>query len=219
MIDLKNKIVLVTAGPTYEALDPVRFIGNRSTGKQGYAIVENLLDRGAQVILVSGPTNLKIERGNLTVIHVESALEMLEAVKHNWCIADIGIFAAAVADYRPMNVADQKIKKNDDTLTIELVKNPDILLWAGSVKSDKQILVGFALETVNGVEYAKEKLKKKNLDFIVLNTLEDEGAGFGHDTNKISIITPTTVFETPVLKSKITIAENIVSYIELMYEN
>jgi len=186
--DLEGQTILITAGPTYESIDPVRFIGNHSSGKMGYAIAENCLNRGANVILVSGPTKLTLSHPNLKLIAIQSAEQMFSEVQKEWKNSTVGIFSAAVADYRPEVVADQKIKKKDDSLTLTLVKNPDILSWAGANKSGQQVLVGFALETTNAIENGKEKLSRKNLDLIVVNTLEDEGAGFGHDTNKISII-------------------------------
>jgi phosphopantothenoylcysteine decarboxylase / phosphopantothenate---cysteine ligase len=209
--DLKNKKVLITAGPTYESIDPVRFIGNHSTGKMGFSIAEELLNRGAEVTLVVGPVKLAIEHANLKTIAVKSAEEMLQVVQENWKNFNLGIFAAAVADYRPANPSEQKIKKSIDTLTIELTKNPDILEWAGSVKKDGQTLVGFALETSNVEQYASEKLKRKNLDFIVMNTLEDAGAGFGHDTNRIAILDKHNKITKFELKSKQKVATDIIN--------
>ncbi|MBI1836762.1 MAG: bifunctional phosphopantothenoylcysteine decarboxylase/phosphopantothenate--cysteine ligase CoaBC [Flavobacteriia bacterium] len=212
--DLKGEKILITAGPTYEAIDPVRFIGNHSTGKMGFAIAENCLKRGAEVILISGPSKIEIQHTNLTHFKIQTAQEMLEQVQANWGEMSVGIFAAAVADYRPVSIEKQKIKKNDDYLTLELVKNTDILAWAGSVKSNQQKVIGFALETNNAFENATVKLKKKNLDFIIVNTLEDEGAGFGHETNKISIIdnhNKITKFE---LMSKKIAAKQIVDYLK-----
>jgi len=165
-----NKTILITAGPTHEKIDPVRFIGNNSSGKMGYRIAETFLNQGASVILISGPSNEKLYHPNLTLIKIESALELLEKVQENWSKASIGVFAAAVADYRPLNKAQEKIKKKENTLTIELIKNPDILAWAGSQKTVQQFLVGFALETNNELENAKEKLNRKNLDLILHNS-------------------------------------------------
>ena len=212
--DLQGKKILITAGPTYEAIDPVRFIGNHSSGKMGFALAESVLKRGGEVILISGPTKLEIHHKNLTLKRVESAGNMLTAVQEYWDSADAGIFSAAVADYKPALAADQKIKKSEDTLTIELVKNPDILAWAGSEKKANQCLIGFALETNNGQQYAADKLKRKNLDFIVLNTLEDHGAGFGFDTNKISILENNNNFTSFELMSKADVAENIIKYMK-----
>ncbi|PWH86330.1 bifunctional phosphopantothenoylcysteine decarboxylase/phosphopantothenate--cysteine ligase CoaBC [Brumimicrobium oceani] len=205
--------VLVTAGPTYEAIDPVRFIGNHSTGKMGYALVEALLERGAEVILISGPTKLKLQHKNLTRIDVKTAKEMLSAATKHFPSCTGGIFAAAVSDYRPKSVAQQKIKKSSDVMNIEMVKNPDVLKSIGTLKKENQFLVGFALETNNAIEYGAEKLKKKNLDLIVINSLEDEGAGFGHDTNKITLLdfhNKTTKFE---LSSKKVVANSILDYL------
>ncbi|NVK64348.1 MAG: bifunctional phosphopantothenoylcysteine decarboxylase/phosphopantothenate--cysteine ligase CoaBC [Flavobacteriales bacterium] len=212
---IKGKKVLITAGPTYENIDPVRFIGNHSSGKMGYAIAQKFLDDGAEVILISGPTKLKeLESSKLKTIHVRSANEMLEAVQSEWDSCDIGIFSAAVADYRPAEVAEQKIKKSDDEMVLRLVKNPDILKWAGDNKT-KQVLVGFALETNNLQENAQKKLEKKNLNFIVMNSLADQGAGFGHDTNKISILDDHNNLRSFELKSKKEVANDIVEYLKI----
>ena len=213
--EFKGKKVLVTAGPTFESIDPVRFIGNHSSGKMGYRIAEELLSRGAHVILVSGPTKEELEHDNLTLIPIKTAIEMLKAVQLHWNICSYGIFSAAVADYRPKSVADQKIKKNDDELSIELIKNPDILKWAGDTKSSDQLLVGFALETSHLLENGKKKLAKKNLNLIVLNTLEDKGAGFGVDTNKISILDNHNNLAEFELKSKKEVASDIVSHLKM----
>lgn len=210
--ELKGKKVLVTAGPTYESIDPVRFIGNHSSGKMGFAIAKNLLLRGAEVVLTSGPTKLTLTHPNLTLISVKSADQMFEAVENHWKSMDGGIFSAAVADYKPKSIANQKIKKTDADLSIELVKNKDILAWAGENKTDKQILVGFALETNDLLENGKSKLARKNLDFIVLNTLEDQGAGFGVDTNKISILDIHNNLLSFELKHKPEVAADIVDY-------
>ncbi len=212
--ELVGKSILITAGPTYESIDPVRFIGNHSSGKMGFALASILLQKGAEVVLISGPTKLELKHANLTIVKVQSAENMLSAVQKYWNNSDVGIFSAAVADYRPLNVAEQKIKKSEDNLTIELIKNPDILGWAGSVKSEKQVLVGFALETTNGKEYAQDKLTRKNLDFIVLNSLEDHGAGFGFDTNKISILDNHNNFTSFELMSKVNVAKDIVTYLK-----
>ena len=212
--DLVGKKFLITAGPTYESIDPVRFIGNHSSGKMGYAIASTILNRGGEVVLVSGPTKLDLKHPKLNLVRVQSAQNMLDAVQSNWNKADVGIFSAAVADYRPVSIADQKIKKSEDNLTIELVKNPDILGWAGSHKNERQLLIGFALETNDGKQYAQDKLARKNLDFIVLNTLEDHGAGFGHDTNKISIFDNHNNFTSFELKTKADVAIDIVDYMQ-----
>lgn len=209
---LKGKTILITAGPTYEAIDPVRFIGNHSSGKMGYALAEEAAQRGAQVILISGPSGLKPRHQSIQLHRVVSAKEMFNAVFQYYDGVDIAIASAAVADYTPKVVADEKIKKNEDTFTIELVKNPDILKTMGERKQH-QILVGFALETQNEVENAKGKLHKKNLDMIVLNSLRDEGAGFQKDTNKIRLITAEE--ELPfALKPKEEVAKDILLFIE-----
>ncbi|AZI33691.1 bifunctional phosphopantothenoylcysteine decarboxylase/phosphopantothenate--cysteine ligase CoaBC [Kaistella carnis] len=209
---LKGKTVLITAGPTYEALDPVRFIGNHSSGKMGYSLAEEAANRGAQVILISGPSAEKTNNQNIQLHRVVSAKEMFDKVFENYENADIAIASAAVADYAPKEIAQEKIKKNDDSLTIELVKNPDILKTMGERKT-KQFLVGFALETQNEEENAKGKLKKKNLNMIVLNSLRDEGAGFKGGTNKIKIITESSLTEFS-LKSKTEVAKDILNFVE-----
>jgi len=209
---LTGKTVLITAGPTYEAIDPVRFIGNHSSGKMGLSIAEEAANRGAKVILITGPSSQQIHHQNIEIHRVTSAKEMFEQVFNFYENVDIAIASAAVADYAPKEIAKEKIKKNDDSLTIELVKNPDILKTMGEKKS-KQFLVGFALETQNEEENAKGKLQKKNLDMIVLNSLRDEGAGFKNDTNKIKIFTKTEKKEF-ALKSKDEVATDILNCIE-----
>jgi phosphopantothenoylcysteine decarboxylase/phosphopantothenate--cysteine ligase len=210
--ELKGKNVLVTAGPTYELIDPVRFIGNRSTGKMGLAIAEELKRRGAKVTLVLGPSNLQIDAG-INIVKVTSAAEMFEACIHEFPQIDIAVMSAAVADYTPVVVADTKIKKTDDTFSIDLKKTKDILKELGAIKTKNQILVGFALETNNEKAYALKKLQQKNADMIILNSLKDEGAGFGYDTNKITIFDKNGgehFFET---KSKKDVAKDIVNAI------
>lgn len=210
---LKGRKVLITAGPTYEAIDPVRFIGNHSSGKMGFEIARTCLDEGAEVTLVTGPTHQSLSHHRLTQLHVTSAEEMFKAVQAHWDRTNIGVFAAAVADYKPVQAASSKIKKSDEDPIIELVKNPDILAWAGAHKIEGQFLVGFALETEDLIENGRVKLVKKNLDFIVLNSLADEGAGFSVDTNKITILdayNKQTDFE---LSSKRAVAQNIVEYV------
>ena len=209
---LQGKKVLITAGPTYEAIDPVRFIGNYSSGKMGFEIAKDCLRKGANVVLVSGPTKEVLAHPNVTLLSVNSADEMLEIVQSEWYNCDYGIFSAAVADYRPKDKVFQKIKKSEDSLTLELVKNPDILAWAGENKKESQVLVGFALETNNLLENSKDKLKRKNLNLIVMNTLEDKGAGFAGDTNKISILDNHNNFTSFELKSKSEVATDIVEY-------
>lgn len=185
--DLDGQRVLVTAGPTHEAIDPVRFIGNRSSGKMGVAIAEDMAGRGAEVYLVLGPSILDVTRPGITVIKVQSAAEMYNACIEQFADCDIAIMSAAVADYTPAAISAEKIKKKSQSLTIELSPTRDILYELGQNKKTGQLVVGFALETSNEKEYAKIKLAKKNADMIVLNSLNDEGAGFGHDSNKITI--------------------------------
>lgn len=215
--DLKGKQVLITAGPTYEPIDPVRFIGNHSSGKMGFNIAQEAASRGANVILVIGPNDLQLNNcSNLKVIKVQTAQEMYQACHNYFNYTDIVIGAAAVADYRPKKVASQKIKKNDDELIIALEKNPDILGSLGKVK-EHQFLVGFALETENEIEYAKSKLKKKNLDLIVLNSLNDKGAGFGKPTNKVTFIDKDFNIYPHELKSKKAVAKDIIDQIVKSY--
>jgi phosphopantothenoylcysteine decarboxylase/phosphopantothenate--cysteine ligase len=209
--NFENKTILITAGPTYEKLDPVRFIGNHSSGKMGFCLAETFLNQGAKVILISGPTAEKLHHKNLTFLSIETALEMFEHVKNHWNKADIGVFSAAVADYRPKEVSLEKIKKNNENLTIELVKNPDILAWAGDNKTENQYLVGFALETTNEISNAKDKLKRKNLDLIVLNSLKNPHAGFKFETNQVQIIDKCNNLLSFELKNKIDVAKDIVS--------
>ncbi|WP_396180478.1 bifunctional phosphopantothenoylcysteine decarboxylase/phosphopantothenate--cysteine ligase CoaBC [Flavobacterium sp.] len=217
-LPLKGKKILVTAGPTYEAIDPVRFIGNHSTGKMGYEIAQVAANLGAEVILVSGPTHLLLQHSLVTIIRVTTADDMFATCHHYFENTDVFIAAAAVADYKPKNVAQQKIKKEETKLTIELEKNQDILLSLSQIKKN-QFLIGFALETENEIENAKSKIKKKNLDVIVLNSLNDEGAGFGKPTNKVTFIDKEfNIFDIP-LKSKELVAEDIVNLIVKKYAN
>jgi len=209
---LEGQKVLLTAGPTYENIDPVRFIGNYSSGKMGFALAQSFLNSGSEVLLISGPTSLTLEHPNLTRINVVSAEEMMTEVKKNWKAQNIGVFAAAVADYKPKQKETQKIKKKGEELELKLIKNPDILGWAGSEKSD-QFLVGFALETNDGIENASIKLQNKNLDCIVLNSTEDSGAGFAVDTNKVTILDKKLTKTELSLKSKYEIADEIVDFI------
>ena len=208
--DLKGKKILVTAGPTYEALDPVRFIGNRSSGKMGVAIADELAGRGAEVILVLGPSKLQAEHPSVLTLKVESAQQMYEAATAHFSECDAAILAAAVADYRPKHVSDIKIKKKEGDMTIELEKTLDIAATLGSRKQAHQKLIGFALETNSELENALSKLKRKNLDFIVLNSLRDAGAGFSHNTNKISIIFSENNVKEFDLKNKDDVAKDIV---------
>lgn len=205
---LKGKKALVSAGPTYEAIDPVRFIGNHSSGKMGYAIARALTNLGAEVVLVSGPTALETPAG-VRGVPVRSAQEMFEACEIEFDSSDIIVMSAAVADYTPIDVADQKIKKQDEGLTISLRKTVDILATLGSQKKTGQTLVGFALETNNELEHAKDKLLRKNADFIVLNSMQDEGAGFATDTNKVTVIHRDGTLSPFALKSKDAVATDI----------
>ena len=209
---LFGKNVLVSAGPTYELLDPVRFIGNFSSGKMGIEIAKSALEMGATVTLVCGPSNISTSDYDLERINVISALEMQKAMEDHFDKADIVIMSAAVADYRPATKAEQKIKKNDENMTIELVKNPDILKGLGEKKTH-QILAGFALETNNAMEYAQGKLEKKNLDLIVMNTLQDEEAGFQKDTNKITILPKEGDPISFQAKNKSEVAKDILTFI------
>ncbi len=211
-LPLLNKKFLITAGPTYEAIDPVRFIGNHSSGKMGFEIAEAAAKLGAQVVLVSGPTNCIARNKFIKVVPVVSAEEMYNVCHQYFTEADVMIAAAAVADYRPKTIAEQKIKKQEDTLTIELVKNKDILQSLGAIKQ-KQFLVGFALETENEIENAKAKIKKKNLDLIVLNSLQDAGAGFGGNTNKVTFINKDNHIDSMPLKSKEEVANDLIAKI------
>ena len=209
---LYGKKVLVSAGPTYEKIDPVRFIGNFSSGKMGFEIAKNASEMGAKVTLVTGPTKEISENYNIKRIDVVSALEMKEAMESQFENADIVIMSAAVADYRPKETANQKIKKNDDSLSVELIKNPDILKGLGEKKKN-QILVGFALETNNELEFAKGKLENKNLDFIVLNSMNDKEAGFQKDTNKITILPKNGNAVSYEAKNKTEVAKDILNFI------
>jgi phosphopantothenoylcysteine decarboxylase/phosphopantothenate--cysteine ligase len=210
---LKGKKVLITAGPTQEPIDPVRFISNHSTGKMGYAIADKLSKAGADVTLVSGQVALKSPDTSINVVKVRSAQEMFIATEKHFQAADIIILAAAVADYTPATVADKKIKKKEATFNIELTKTIDIAKTLGEQKRENQLMVGFALETDNEVENAIGKIKSKNLDMIVLNSLQNAGAGFGHDTNKIMIIKRDGTMIDFDLKSKHDVASDIVSVI------
>jgi phosphopantothenoylcysteine decarboxylase / phosphopantothenate---cysteine ligase len=210
--ELKGKKVLVTAGPTYEAIDPVRFIGNHSSGKMGVAIAEELKSRGAAVTLVLGPSNIAVA-ADIELIKVKSAGEMYQACINRFDTSDIAVMSAAVADYTPVTVAEEKIKKNEGTFNIELTKTKDILKSLGEKKKAGQLLVGFALETNNEKEYALKKLQTKNADMIVLNSLNDTGAGFGHDTNKITIFDKAGGEYNFDTKSKKEVAKDIVNTI------
>jgi phosphopantothenoylcysteine decarboxylase/phosphopantothenate--cysteine ligase len=216
-LPLKGKKIMVTAGPTYEAIDPVRFIGNHSSGKMGFDIAIQAANMGAEVVLISGPTHLQIDHALVTVVPVVSAQEMYDACHQYYNAMDVAIAAAAVADYRPKNVALQKIKKDDATLSITLEKTNDILASLGNQKND-QFLIGFALETENEIENATLKIQKKNLDLIVLNSLNDKGAGFAESTNKVTFIDRDFKVEPMELKSKEAVAFDIVTKIIQHYE-
>lgn len=209
-LPLKGKKILITAGPTYEAIDPVRFIGNHSSGKMGFDIASSAANLGASVILVSGPTHCKVNNPLIKVVPVVSAQEMYNACHLYYADADVAIAAAAVADYKPKNVASQKIKKSADDFSIELEKTKDILASLGEIKKN-QFLIGFALETENEIENAKLKIQKKNLDLIVLNSLQDSGAGFGKATNKVTFIDKFFNIEPMDLKSKEAVADDILN--------
>ncbi|GHM98715.1 phosphopantothenoylcysteine decarboxylase [Cytophagales bacterium WSM2-2] len=210
---LKGKKALVTAGPTHEAIDPVRFIGNNSSGKMGFAIAEELASQGAEVNLVSGPTHLTLNNPAVKLMRVTSAEEMYKACALLFPSTDITVLSAAVADFKPVSRADQKIKKGDAGLTVELVKTNDIAAELGKLKKPTQFTVGFALETENETANAEKKIASKNFDLIVLNSLNDNGAGFGHDTNKITLINRKNEAQKFSLKSKKEVARDIVNAI------
>ena len=216
-LPLRGKKIMVTAGPTYEAIDPVRFIGNHSSGKMGFDIANQAAKMGAEVVLISGPTHLQIDSTQVTLVPVVSAQEMYDACHQYYNAMDVAVAAAAVADYRPKNIAQQKIKKENTTLSLTLEKTDDILASLGKQKT-KQFLIGFALETENEIENAKLKIQKKNLDLIVLNSLNDKGAGFGLSTNKVTFIDRNFVVEPMELKSKEEVALDIVTKIIQHYE-
>lgn len=208
-MDLAGRKILVTAGPTYEKIDPVRFIGNYSSGKMGYSLAEECATRGAEVVLVSGPVAISLENPNIRIVHVESAEEMFNIATKEFADCDDAILCAAVADFTPCSTADSKIKRGNDGMTIELKPTKDIAASLGRLKKPGQHIVGFALETDNERANALQKLEKKNLDFIVLNSLKDKGAGFAVDTNKVSIISRTSTKDFP-LKSKKAVASDII---------
>ena len=211
-LPLKGKKILITAGPTYEAIDPVRFIGNHSSGKMGFELANVAAKSGAQVFLVTGPTHLKIDHSLVNTIRVESAEDMYLETHRHFSDCDAAILSAAVADYKPKNPSNQKIKKQGETLTLELIKTKDILSSLGEIKKN-QFLIGFALETENELENAKNKLKKKNLDMIVLNSLNDKGAGFKLDTNKVTFIDKLENITNFDLKPKHEVAKDIIDQI------
>ena len=212
-MSLTGKKVMVTAGPTYEKIDAVRFIGNYSSGKMGYAIAEECANRGAEVVLVSGPTSLNVHNSNIKLVRVNSAREMYEACNSEFPQCNAAVLSAAVADFTPQNVSDTKIKRKDNNLEITLKPTDDIAASLGKQKGDR-VLVGFALEKENELENAIGKLERKNFDFIVLNSMNDKGAGFNHDTNKITIINRNKEVKNYDLKSKVMVAKDIVDEIE-----
>jgi phosphopantothenoylcysteine decarboxylase/phosphopantothenate--cysteine ligase len=214
---LEGKKALVTAGPTYEPIDPVRFIGNHSSGKMGVAIADELSKRGAHVTLILGPTQVKVNETGMNVIHVKTAEEMYNACQKHFPVADLTIMAAAIADYSPVTVSTNKIKKSSDEMIVELKKTKDILKSLGEIKKTNQVLVGFALETTNEKNYALNKLISKNADMIVLNSLNDPGAGFGVDTNKITIFDKSgQEFNFDTL-AKTDVAKNIIDSVTRLY--
>jgi phosphopantothenoylcysteine decarboxylase/phosphopantothenate--cysteine ligase len=215
---LLNKKILITAGPTREAIDPVRYISNHSTGKMGYAIADCLQQHGAIVHLISGPVNIKSSLPNESITHVVSALQMLEATEKEANDADIIIFTAAVSDYKCETIAEQKIKKQDDAITLKLVLNPDIAFTLAQHKKPHQIYIGFALETENGLENAMAKMKRKKFDCVVLNFQNEEGVGFGCDTNKIQIIGRDGSVNNFEMKPKDDVAQDIASHLIKMLE-
>lgn len=212
--DMEGKKVMITAGPTYEKIDPVRFIGNYSSGKMGYALAEECAERGAEVVLISGPVSIKAHHPSIKVVSVESAQQMHDVALSAFADSDAAIMCAAVADYAPVVVAEKKIKREkDDIPVIELKKNPDIAAALGKIKKPGQMLVGFALETDNEMANAQSKLERKNLDMIVLNSLADKQAGFGVDTNKVTIIEKDGTVHSYEVKPKKEVAADIVDLI------
>ncbi|GAB4032385.1 phosphopantothenoylcysteine decarboxylase domain-containing protein [Spirosoma gilvum] len=211
--NLSGLTVLLTAGPTQEAIDPVRYISNHSTGKMGYALAEVLAERGAQVTLVSGPTNLTVQHPFINLVSVRSAADMYSACLHYFPQATLTVLAAAVADYTPRVVADRKIKKKEESFCLELVRTVDIAASLGQQKRADQYMVGFALETDNELANAQAKLTSKNLDLIVLNSLRDAGAAFGHDTNQITLIHRNGAIHRFGLKAKRAVACDIADHI------
>lgn len=209
---LDKKKVMITAGPTYEKIDPVRFIGNYSSGKMGFALAEECAERGAKVILITGPTAISTTHPNITIVNVESAKEMYEATLLYFHEMDAAIFSAAVADYRPAQMNSEKIKREGkDELTLSLISNPDIAASLGKIKKEGQLTIGFALETNNEEQNAMKKIQEKNFDYIVLNSLNDKGAGFGHETNKVTIISRKGAKKSFALKTKKEVAKDIIN--------
>lgn len=215
-LPLEGKKVLISAGPTIEQLDPVRYISNHSSGKMGYSLAETALSLGAEVKLISGPTNQSISSENIKIVHIKTGNELLEAIRNDYNNSDIVIMAAAVSDYKPIEFSEKKIKKDNNELNIKFEKTTDILFELGQNKKN-QILVGFALENNNELSHAKNKLEKKNLDLIILNSLNDEGAGFGYDTNKITVVDCLGKVTPYTLKKKDEVADDVFKHIiELM---
>ena len=215
-LPLEGKKVLISAGPTIEELDPVRYISNHSSGKMGYSLAETALSLGAEVKLISGPTNQSISSENIKIVHIKTGNELLEAIRNDYNNSDIVIMAAAVSDYKPIEFSEKKIKKDNNELNIKFEKTTDILFELGQNKKN-QILVGFALENNNELSHAINKLEKKNLDLIVLNSLNDEGAGFGYDTNKITVVDCSGNVTPYKLKKKNEVADDVFKHIiELM---
>ncbi|MDC3029882.1 bifunctional phosphopantothenoylcysteine decarboxylase/phosphopantothenate--cysteine ligase CoaBC [Flavobacteriales bacterium] len=212
-LPLKNKNILITAGPTFEAIDPVRFIGNHSSGKMGFSIAEAAANAGANVTLVAGPTNQQLTNSSIKLVNVVNAKDMYDACFDYFKSTDIAIMSAAVSDYTPKVVSTTKMKKNTESLNIEFIKTQDILKSLGDVKSNMQVLVGFALETNDEIQNARKKISNKNLDFIVLNSMNDKGAGFKHNTNKITIIDNSNKLYKFELKSKQEVAGDIINHI------
>ena len=210
---LAGKKAMVTAGPTYESIDAVRFIGNHSSGKMGMAVANELAAQGAEVTLILGPTNVPYDNPAVDVVHIVSAEDLFSASAERFASSDITVMSAAVADYRPKTVVNRKMKKSENELKIELEPTTDVLKTLGSQKKPEQLLVGFALETDNELENAQGKLERKNLDLIVLNSLKDPGAGFGHDTNKVTLIDKRNKIASFELKSKVDVAKDIVARI------
>ncbi len=209
----QSKKVLITAGPTHEPIDPVRFIGNHSSGRMGYEIARAFAGRGAAVTLISGPTDLRIDHPAIHLIPVTTAAEMFETATLLFTDTDVAVLSAAVADYTPASFSDKKIKKQDNHFQLELIRTKDILAQLGKTKTDRQYLVGFALETDHAKENALQKLRNKNLDLIVLNSMEDAGAGFRHETNKVSLIERNEKVTDYPLKSKKEVADDLVDFI------
>jgi phosphopantothenoylcysteine decarboxylase/phosphopantothenate--cysteine ligase len=213
-----GKTFLVTAGPTYEAIDPVRFVGNHSSGLMGFEIAKKAALLGAEIIYITGPSHYKTNDSRIKTIPVVSAHEMYTQVHSYFGSVDVAVLSAAVADYKPKNIATSKIKKSEATLSLELEKTKDILASLGAIKSN-QLLVGFALETHDEVDNAIKKLKSKNLDLIVLNSLNDEGAGFGGDTNKVTLIDKNLVQTVYPLKSKVSVATDIMATVAMQFSH